>query len=198
MRLCVDLCSGKGGFSQSFKEHLDWNIITVDIERKFKPTIIADVCYLPLRDNLEPSVLLASPPCQRFSVACPEWPKVGIMKAMMMVGACFEAVARLKPKRWLIENPRGRLRWFIGKPRQTIRYSDYDFKYKVNKVTDFWGNIPFPMVKAERKIKVGHVEKGWFRRGFNYDLPRDRSRRSIIPKGVSEAVYEGVKNAELH
>jgi len=35
-------------------------------------------------------------------------------KALEIVGACLEAVVYLKPKLWLIENPRGRLRQFIG------------------------------------------------------------------------------------
>lgn len=185
-KLCVDLCSGLGGFSQAFVK-ANWEVVTIDIQKKFKPTIQADVRYLPLKENLEPDVLLASPPCQRFSVACPQWPKKGIMEAFQVVGACFEAVVLLKPKRWLIENPRGRLRWFLGKPRQTVRYSDYDLKYKINKVTDFWGNIPLPMVKGERRIKVGHVSKGWA-----YIISRDRAKRSFIPFGVSVAILEGV------
>lgn len=194
-KLCVDLCYGLKGFSGSFK-NAGWKVITIDVKRKFKPSIIADVRFLPLRSNLNPTVVLASPPCERFSIANPKWPLPGIKKALEIVGACFEAIAYLKPKYWLVENPKGRLRWFIGTPKQTIRYSDYDLKYPTQKKTDFWGNIPLPFVKMVRDIKVGHVEKGWFHRGFNYDIPRDRANRSLIPKGVSAAVLEGVKIQE--
>lgn len=187
MKLCIDLCSGYGGFSQAFQDKEGWEVVTIDIKRRFKPTIVADVVHLPLRDGVRPDALLMSPPCQRFSVACPQWPKHGIMKALQMVGACLEAVVKLKPEKWLLENPRGRLRWFLGKPRQTIRYSDYDISYVVQKVTDFWGNILFPMVKGERRIKVGHISKGW-----GHIVSRSRAKRSLIPRGVSEAVFEGV------
>jgi hypothetical protein len=51
--LCVDLCSGEEGFSQAFKE--DYEVVTVDVEKKFRPTICADVRHLPLKENLQPA-----------------------------------------------------------------------------------------------------------------------------------------------
>lgn len=183
MKVCVDLCSGLKGFSQAFEKE-GWQVITIDTVKKFKPTIQADIRFLPLREGLQPDVLLASPPCERFSIAMPKWPKKGIQKAFEIVGACFEAVATLKPKFWLVENPKGRLRWFLGTPKQTIRYSDYDRKYPIRKLTDLWGTIPLPMVKLVRDAPKGR---------FDRDLPRDRANRSKIPIGVSEAVLEGVK-----
>ena len=122
-----------------------------------------------------------SPPCTKFSLANPNWPKKGVKEALELVGSCLEAVVSLKPKAWLLENPKGRLRWFLGTPKQSIRYSDYDMQYKAVKPTDMWGNIPLPMVKGVRKGHVGHKEKGWFRRGAK------------IPYGVSLAVKEGVE-----
>jgi len=196
-KLCIDLCSGLGGFSQAFKE-ANWEVITIDVLRKFKPTIIADVRYLPLRDNLEPDVLLASPPCQYFSLACCQFPRKGIQDALQLVGACFEAVARLKPIKWLIENPRARLRHIIGKPKQTIRYSDYDFNYLTQKPTDLWGNLYLPMVKGERKIMNTRGLTRFQRLHLHaYLVPRKREERSKIPLGVSQAVLEGVKGSSL-
>lgn len=194
----VDLCCGLKGFSQAFAD-AGWKVVTVDIEPKFNPTVIADITAIDWlqfkRDYLDdksPDVLLASPPCERFSIACPEWPKKGIKKAMEVVGACFEAVTILKPKYWLIENPRGRLRWFLGTPKQTIRYSDFDLSYPVNKLTDLWGNIPLPMVKHERPIHTGHFDQGWMRKhDWGYALPRNAKDRAKIPLGVSQAVFEG-------
>jgi len=195
--LCIDVCSGRGGFSQSFLNDENWEVVTIDILRKFEPTIVADVCYLPLRENLQPDVLLMSPPCERFSFACLQFPKIGIKNAMMIVGACLEVVAYLKPKRWLMENPKGRLRWFIGIPPKTIRYSDYDLEYKLEKLTDLWGNIPLPMVKGIRKIKREKV-RDMLKRLHSWEkiYPHDKGLRAFIPKGVSEAVRQGVEEAE--
>jgi hypothetical protein len=207
MKLCVDLCSGLGGFSQAFQEDSEWQVVTVELEKKFKPTVCADVRYLPLKKNLEPEVLLASPPCNHFSLACLQFPRIGVKLALEIVGACFEAVAWLKPKLWLIENPRGRLRKFIGKPKQTIRYSDYDRNIKMMKTTDLWGTLFLPMVNHERHIRLSSGLKGIERLHKNFPAPhpskyhegkkitgRDlQAERAKIPKGVSEAVKEGAE-----
>lgn len=197
MKLVIDICSGLEGFSGAFKEDPEYEVITVEVDKHFKPTIIADVRYLPLKKNLEPDVLLASPPCNHFSFACLQFPRVGVKMAMEIVGACFEAVAFLKPKKWLIENPRGRLRHIIGKPKQTIRYSDYDSDVKMMKTTDLWGNIMLPMVNGERRIKGtgirNHLDR--LHTGFPYGNFEVRAERAKIPLGVSQAIKEGVENA---
>src|SRR4030042_52264 len=82
--ICIDPGSGKKGFISAFKN--DYELITIDIEKKFKPTIQADVCHLPLKENLQPDVLLASPPCTHFSVASGKFPKKGIQKPMDLWG----------------------------------------------------------------------------------------------------------------
>lgn len=187
--LCIDLCCGLKGSSSTFIDSADWEVITVDIERKFKPSIIADVRYLPLKENLNPTLLLASPPCQRFSMANPKWPMPGIKLAMETVGACFEAVAALKPRFWLIENPRGRLRKLAPiTPNMTIFYSDYDREYPCQKPTDLWTNIPLKMAPHQRRPysgRNGHL----FDRAFG----RNPSERAKVPFGVSKAIKESVE-----
>ena len=199
-KLCLDLCCGLGGFSKAFKDNPDWEVVTVDIERKFKPTIQADVRFLPFRNNIQPEVLLASPPCERFSIACHTWPKIGIMKAMELVGATFEAVARLKPKEWLIENPQGRLRWFLGKPPQTIRLCDFGSTYE--KKTDLWGSVLLGMLREQRQSS----EYMFYQSQMNAKNPKplhkhswqrgsfvsSKAKRAEMPYGLSQAILEAV------
>jgi hypothetical protein len=198
-KLCLDLCSGKGGFSQAFVQ-AGWKVITVDIEPKFEPSLVADVTKIDWEwfkqeylngESLD--VLLASPPCNHFSLACLQFPRKGVQSAFEIVGACFEAIAYLKPKKWLIENPRGRLRWLIGTPKQTIRYSDYDSAIKMMKTTDLWGNIPLPMVRHERRITrtkgLTHLQR---LRLFPANAKLS-AERAMIPLGVSQAVLQGVE-----
>lgn len=205
MKLCIDLCSGLGGFSQAFRDDPNWEVVTVDIQRKFKPTIQADVRFLPLRDNLQPDVLLASPPCERFSIACHTWPKIGIMKGMELVGACFEAVARLQPKKWLIENPMGRLRWFFGKPGQTVRLCDYGAPYQ--KKTDLWGTVLLPFLNETKPfdfyLRPG-AKKNWaissktgkpYRQSqspLTWMSGHSKETRALMPLGLSLAVKESI------
>ena len=192
--MIIDLCCGLGGFSQAFV-NAGYEVIKIDINKEFKPTIQADICNLPLRPELNPDLLLMSPPCQRFSLACVQWPKKGVRKALEMVGSCLEAVVSLKPKRWLMENPKARLRWFIGNGKQTIRYSDYDLITKQEKLTDFWGNLCLPMVKGERRFRKEFLADPIDRlHRWRDERPRKRSLRSLIPIGVSEAILEGFEN----
>ena len=46
--MILDLCSGLGGASQAFVDAND-EVVRIDIDRGFKPTIQADVQYLPIR-----------------------------------------------------------------------------------------------------------------------------------------------------
>jgi hypothetical protein len=106
-------------------------------------------------------------------------------------------------KPWLIENPRGRLRAIIGKPPQTIRYSDYDTGMKMMKTTDFWGNIFLPMPKHERRIKQSGLKDSIERLHANFPAPHKagvpdngrqlQAERAKIPLGVSLAVKAGLE-----
>ncbi len=204
MKLCIDIGVGLGGFSDAFRLDPQWEVVGIDINKKFNPTICADVRYIPLREGLEPDCLLMSPPCERFSIACRTWPKMGIKKAMEIVGACLEAVAYLKPKKWLLENPMGRLRWFLGKPGITIRYCDYGAPYQ--KKTDLWGNICLPMLNAtcEAKALVNNPHKNSkgklgvsFQTAFTYGTSghtfMGKALRAKVPSDVSLAVKQGVE-----
>ena len=197
VELIFDLCSGLEGFSQAFIDDPKYEVITIELDKKFKPTICADIRYLPLKANLKPKAILASPPCNHFSFACLQFPRVGVKLALEIVGACFEAVAYLKPDKWIIENPRGRLRHILGKPKQTIRYSDYDKEIKWMKTTDFWGNIMFPMSKGQRIMQhttgLTHLER---LRLFpaNKKLSAERAK---VPMGVSLAIKESIESTSF-
>jgi site-specific DNA-cytosine methylase len=186
-RVCIDLCCGLGGFSQAFKDSPDWEVITVDIDPKFKPTVIADVTRIDwarfkedVLKGREVDVLLMSPPCERTSIANSTWPKEGIGKALQIVGACLEAVVSLHPKFWMLENPKGRLRWFIGKPGTTIYQSDFG---RINpKPTDLWGNIDLGFLPSMNKRK--NLSDWSDTHGY--------SSRSLIPLGLSQTILKAV------
>jgi hypothetical protein len=183
------LCAGKKGFSQAFTD--GYEVVTIDIDKKLKPTIQADVNHLPLRKKLNPDVLLMSPACDNFTLMSNQWPKNGIKEALTLVGSCLEAVNYLQPKKWLMENPKGRLRWFIGKPTNSIYYSDYDFNYKAQKPTDLWGNIRLPMPKAVRRPRT--KLNGKHTPNFYKSFGSDPSSNAEIPLGVSVAIRQAVE-----
>ena len=200
-KLCIDLCSGLGGFSQAFVD-AGWEVVTVDIDPSFNPTVCADILTLSASDietktklrafsAYEKVVVVASPPCERFSRAHALWPKKGIRKALEIAGACIELIINIQPKYWCLENPKARLRWFIGEPPHSVQLSDYGHngagagrrrnEWGTAKPTDLWGNIPFPMVEAQRLVKL---------RGPNEGGPR--AKKAEMPYGLSQAILEAV------
>lgn len=99
----LDLCSGLGGASQPALDR-GWKVIRIDIDRRFKPDIVADVRSLPLKP-FPVDVLWASPPCQDFSkhgLRCfypnPADPDISIALGVQ------RAIERFQPRYWVVEN----------------------------------------------------------------------------------------------
>jgi hypothetical protein len=190
----IDLCSGLGGATQAFKDR-GHKVFTVDIDSKFDPDLVADIRWIKAEDfPFKPDFLWASPPCIGFSVASiwKHW-KDGIMsgtvkKGITIVDACLRLVYVLKPKYWILENPRGMLRKILGKPKVTTFFASWGMpNYKP---TDLWGNLP-PMewkkpTKWEKAPRGSH--KGTYSIG-TADL------RSKIPYELSLAVCLAVEKS---
>lgn len=159
--MIIDLCSGRGTATRAFR-----NVIRIDSNLGVRPTIVADVRYLPLRPGLKPKLIWASPPCKYFSKA--RWfnyghDPVGIADSLDVISGCFRAFEYLNAQDWVLENPTGTLRKLIGKPTTQITYpmKDGPIKGKIyDKKTDLWSNsrslrramIPFKVSKALHKI----------------------------------------------
>jgi hypothetical protein len=152
--LIVELCSGAGRFPG------DHNVISIDVNRKVKPTIIADIRYLPLRAGLKPKLCHASPSCKYFTYArirkygyCED----GIAESLRLVAACFDAFVYLEAQTWTLENPNGLLSR-ICHPSVRTSYPAYDI---VNKKTWFWSNrtdaIKRAMIPKEVRQKLLEV-----------------------------------------
>ena len=138
--LVIELCSGIGRFPGD-------NVISIDVNRKMKPTIIADIRYLPLRPKLRPKLCHASPPCTYFSYArirkygyCED----GLAESFRLVAACFDAFVYLEAEMWTLENPNGVLSR-ICHPSVRTSYPAYDI---VNKKTWFWSNRKDALYRA--------------------------------------------------
>ena len=129
--MSIYLCSGLGG------QVLDDETVRIDVDRSVKPTIQADVRFLPLRPDIRPGTLLMTPPCTYLSKAWQPWPRKGIRWNLDVVGACLEAIPYLKPKKWVLENPQGYLRRLIGEPQGEARWAADDL---MKKDEDFWTN----------------------------------------------------------
>jgi len=147
----LDLFSGLKGWSQAFEDRGHF-VVTVDIDKKFNPTICVDVMDLTVQDLEQHGyfhVVLASPPCNCFSVASipKHWnhhiPKETAKKAIKLVSHTIDLILNLHPRFWFLENPMGMLRTVLGKPQKHTAFA-YWGEYR-KKPTDIWGVFPKTM-----------------------------------------------------
>ena len=122
--MIIDLCCGQGRFESDNEE-----VISIDINPETKPTICADIKHLPLRPNLKPRFVHASPTCTYFSKARRwgyGWNPQGIAESLELVAACFRAFAYLGAENCSLENPAG-LEDILGH-KVKFKYDKYDIK----------------------------------------------------------------------
>lgn len=148
----LDLFSGLGGWSKAFLDR-GHNVVTIDIEKKFNPTICLDIMKINAKELTEGygefDVILASPPCNCFSVSSVyhHWDKItkrpkdeATYESIKLIGHTINLILNIFPRFWILENPRGMLRRVIGKPNATVTYCQYG--KKIMKPTDLWGVFP--------------------------------------------------------
>lgn len=162
----VDLFCGLKGWSQPFKER-GHQVISVDIDKAFKPTISADINLLTFNDfPAYVDVVLASPPCETFSIAnhpSEHWEKgtyqpktPADVAALALVEHTVGLIQDIEPYYFVIENPRAMLRkmGIIPYEMRTVTYCQYGEKRM--KPTDLWGGFP-PSLKLHPACKNGYL-----------------------------------------
>jgi len=192
--IIVDFFSGLGGFSSGFHgpgdNGVEWEVVTVELEERFEPTVCIDImALLPDQLPFRPELLVASPPCQAFShlALWKYWkdqrPSYAAVKSIGLVAKTFWLIERVQPTFWVVENPRGYLRKVIGLPTTTQWWGSWGKPYP--KPTDLWAKFP-PSLKLRGEPKnltdtvVGHSQ--------------DASVRSLIPEEFSHALRNAVEH----
>jgi hypothetical protein len=142
-RLILDLCGGTGAWSRPYAE-AGYRVELIDLPldvRLFKP----------------PSVrcqgILAAPPCTCFSYARNRYPPTDdeLRAALSVVDACIRVVMACNPVWWALENPRNKLRRYLGQPR--MAFYQYEYGDGQMKPTCVWGNFNLPQKSRGRRTK---------------------------------------------
>lgn len=156
----LDLFSGLNGWSAAFKDR-GHHVVTLDIDPRFGADFQMDILGLNALGQWD--VVLASPPCETFSVMTighywtggigayvPKNDKSRLGLALM--NKAFELIDKSQPRYYVIENPRGVMRKVAPRPPDfTTWYCRWGKNYA--KPTDLWTNLrgDFPACRNNSK-----------------------------------------------
>ena len=217
-KIILDLCGGTGSWSLPYKEagYDVRNITLPDYDvRTYKPP-----------KNVYG--ILSAPPCDQFSFARTKAKKPrNLVGGMQLVIAClriiWECQYQLKKdtqkysplKFWVLENPNGMLKWFLGRP--AFEFNPYDFGDNYQKKTYLWGwfiepkkkpielpkrlkelhktnSQPLPILKPYKSLNPILQKK--FDQLASHEIAPEmfgkltrQERRAITPKGFAEAFF---------
>lgn len=171
----LDLFAGLCGWSEAFAER-GHDVRSLDFDERFDVTYHADVMTFSADDldDWRPDIVLASPPCEGFSVMnigrnwgratdaiIPgQWhePKSETARiGLMLVQRTRQLIDELQPRYFVIENPRAKLRKLpvmSDVERRAVWYCHYG--ETTAKPTDLFGVFPEAFV-AERECHNQHV-----------------------------------------
>jgi hypothetical protein len=163
----LDLFSGLSGWGDPFRE-AGPEVFAIDVDRRFDADAHLDVGDLKtVLDAVpwQPDLIFSSPPCNSFSTRSmgkmwmhgshpspkrsdryPDGQPIAI-EGIALELVTLRIITVLRPRYWVIEKPRGRLRNLdlsAGIPRQTVWYRHLGEDRA--KPTDLWGVFPAGLV----------------------------------------------------
>ena len=143
-RVILDLCGGTGAWSRPYVEE-GYDVRVIDLPN--------DVRLLHFDPSLHPHGILCAPPCTVFSYARNrhEPGQDELRHALSIVDACLRAVTIYRPKWWALENPRNKLRRYLGPPRLT--FAQWEYGDPAHKPTCIWGDFNAPMFRVGKRSK---------------------------------------------
>ena len=163
--LILDLYCGTKSWTTPYDNNPLVKVISVDINYKFNPTLIRDILnwnYIAELNKMgynKVDVVYASPPCDlyfsplKLHKGILQFTEKDVNMSKAFVEKTKEIIDYYKPKYFIIENPRGKMRWcypFIEHQIfRTIDYCMYGFEYK--KPTDIWTNVDVEFKQCNHK-----------------------------------------------
>lgn len=180
----LSLCDYTGSWSQPYVD-AGYDVIRVDIKKGDDVRLFKALSH-PVRG------VLAAPPCTHFASSGARWwadkGEAALLEALAIVDACLRIVAVHRPRWWVLENPIGRLRDYLGEPRMSFdpcEYGRYDGGHGdgYTKRTLLWGDFAMPL-----KSPVPNTEGSRM-----HLLPPSDERaalRSATPAGFARAFFE--------
>ena len=192
MKIMELFCGTKSFSNEVLKENAHCEIITLDIMKRYNPTIQCDILEWNYKDKYLSNsfdIIWASPPCTEYSKAHRRKPR-NLYLADNIVKRTIEIINYFKPKYWFIENPAdgGLLqhRDFmipLERYKHTCCYCKYGFEYR--KMTNIWTNMKDLNLKICNKLTPCDNKQKYGK--HLYTAQRTKSSNSKDNIGVTNA-----------
>jgi len=172
-KIILDLCGGTGAWSKPYAD-AGYDVRLIDLPD--------DVRMLEFDQKINVYGVLAAPPCTVFSYARQrygmpyEWE---LVCAMSIVDACLRAVVIYSPEWWALENPRNKVRRYLGPPR--ITFKQWWFGDGQEKPTCLWGDFNYPKLNIGKRTKPPT---------FKTKRQNADKKDAITPIGFAKAFFE--------
>ena len=194
-KVILSLCDYSGRWSDPYRE-AGYEVHQVDIKLGF------DVRLFPKLDKQVHGILMA-PPCTEFAVSgAKHWRGKAkdtpekLTNNIALVDACLRAAVIYDPEWWVLENPVGRVKKWIG--NKVYAFHPHEFagwlpvgeqeQEQYTKYTCLWGRFNEPE-KKELPPVLG--SKMWAMYGGKSE--RTKEMRSQTPRGFARAFFEANK-----
>jgi len=180
--LVLSLCDYSGEWSRPYRE-AGYDVMQVDLQR-------GEDVRLLRHQPVPVHGILAAPPCTHFAASGARWwagkGEAALLDGLAVVDACLRAVAIYRPLWWVLENPVGRLKDYLGPPAYI--FDPCEFGDPWTKRTCLWGHFtpPVPLVSvAARNPVAPHLGSKMHRMSS-----RAKNDRSQTPAGFAQAFFE--------
>lgn len=187
-KIILDLCGGTGSWGIPYRE-AGYDVRTLTLPDNDVRT------WVPVEEEVHG--ILAAPPCTEFSFAKHYHGKGNythdFRAGLSVADACVRLAWRYRKslKWWALENPRGYLKRWYGKPR--LEFDPWQFGDGYQKKTHLWGDFSLPISTVNEKpadllkfslLKSENIHAGGVYAGFTR-----QERRAVTPQGFARAFF---------
>lgn len=172
--LILDLCGGSGAWSKPYAD-AGYDVVVID-----PAAGTGDVRFYAYQ-RYRVHGILAAPPCTVFSYARNRYPAKDeeIRAGLEVVSACLRVIAMQKPAWWALENPRNKLRRYLGPA--ALEFYHWEYGDAAHKPTCIWGNFTAPMKHPTPRTKAST---------YKTSNVNARPEDAITPAGFARAFFE--------
>ena len=183
MKTILSLFDYSGAWSKPYKDS-GYDVVQMDIKNG------QDIRWVYHLDKKVHGILMA-PPCTAFAVSGAQYWNAKdqdgrTVDAVALIDAALRFVALYDPEWWVLENPVGRLRRWLGPPTHMFNPCDYGDPY--TKKTLLWGKFNIPKENPVPPQKACN-QGSWIQK-LGGSSERTKELRSMTPPGFAQAFFD--------